>query len=249
MRCLLLICILLYVSTVGAVVAEYSASANALSGITMLSQSVGDYALSPVVGASGVCSSWHKPFGNAETSIYGFHTAFPTGSFIVATGINYLDHPDYRWQDEYICLSINHAGFAMGATQHLVYEKIAEDSWFNWNNDFAIRYMGDLYGSEIRYIRSGTEDAAWILSAQNKLSSSTTVCTAYSWRKNGEDTYAVASSVQIASPLLLQCSWQSEPARFGVGVKFIVNKLELMYGIRSHAELSLTHCLDLGVAW
>lgn len=246
---LLLSCIFLYSGVAYAVTAEYSASANTLSGITMLSQSVSDYALSPVIGTTGVCSTWHKPFSNPETSIYGLHTAFPTSNFIIASGINYLNHPDYRWQDEYLSLSINYSGFALGATQHLVYEKIATDSWYNWCNDFALRYAGDTYGSEIRYIGSGSDDAAWILSAQNKLSPSTTVCSSYTWRKNGNDCYAAASSIQIASPLLLQTSWQSDPARFGMGLKFIINKLELMYGIRSHPELNLTHNIDLGFRW
>lgn len=242
-------CILLYVFSLGAVVTEYSASANALSGITMLSQSVADYALSPVVGVAGIGSTWHQPFSSKETGIYGLHTAFPISQFLVASGINYLNHPDYRWQDEYLSLSIHQAGFALGATQHLVYEKISEDVWYNWSNDFALRYMGDVYGSEIRYIGSGTDDAAWILSAQNRLSKSTTVCSSYTWRKGSEDSYAVGSSVQIAAPLLLQTSWQSEPARFGAGLKFIIDRMELMYSIRTHAELSLSHSLDLGVAW
>ncbi|PKN72441.1 MAG: hypothetical protein CVU50_07680 [Candidatus Cloacimonetes bacterium HGW-Cloacimonetes-3] len=249
LRCLQMMCILLCVSCLGAVVIEYSASANALSGITMLSQSVGDYALSPVVGITGVCSTWHQPFSNKETAIYGLHTAFPLSKFLVASGINYLNHPDYRWQDEYLSLCINHYGFALGATQHLVYEKISNDTWYNWNNDFALRYMGDTYGSEIRYIRAGTNDAAWTLSANNRLSPSTTVCSSYTWRTEGEDSYAVGSSIQIASPLLLQSSWQSEPARFGAGLKFIINRMELMYSVRTHAELSLSHSLDLGVAW
>jgi len=239
----------LYSGFAVAITAEYSASANTLSGITMLSQSVSDFALSPVIGITGVCSTWHKPFSNPETSIYGIHSAFPTANFIIASGINYLNHSDYRWQDEYLSISIHHSGFALGATQHLVYEKIANDSWYNWNNDFALRYMGETYGSEVRYTSSGSEDAAWVLSAQNKLSPSTTVCSSYTWRKDGDDSYAAASSIQIASPLLLQTSWQSDPARFGMGLKFIINKLELMYGIRSHPELNLTHSIDLGYCW
>ena len=43
------------------VTTENSASANALSGITMLSASPADYTLSPVIGESGICFSWHQP--------------------------------------------------------------------------------------------------------------------------------------------------------------------------------------------
>lgn len=249
MRIGLVIIFLLTYGILGAVNLEGSASANALSGLTAISQSVGDYSLSPVIGLTGACSTWQKPFSQAETSIYGFHTAFRTGSFIVATGLNYLNHPDYRWQNEYLALGIYHAGFALGVSQHLEYEKIAQESWYDWKNDFALKYNGSEYGSEIRYQACGSSDAAWTLSATHRLSKAAEVCSAYTWHKQQPDSYSVASSVRIATPLLLQTSWQSEPARFGAGLKFSISKVELMYAVRTHAELSLTHCLDLGILW
>ena len=246
-HCLLLLLLLLYASLYG-VVTEYSASSNSLSGITLLSDSPADYILSPVVASTGFCSTYFKPFGNSETTIYGLHTAFVNGGFIVASGLAYLSHPDYRWQDEYLCLSFNYEGFSLGATQHLVYEKIAEDSWYNWENDFGFAYRGDEYGTEFRYIRVRGNDAAFILSASRDMGVSE-VCTSYTWRKGEEGSYAVGTSTTLAAPLQLISSWQSDPARFGAGLKFFIGNLELMYGIRTHPELNLSHSLDLVFYW
>lgn len=244
---ILLLC--LCVGVLHAKMSEVSASSNALSGITALSESVADYASSPIIGYTGLCSTWQKPFSQTELSIYGFHTAFRSGKCIIASGLNYMQHPDYRLQDEYLSLSVYHYGFALGASQHLLYDKIGAESNYDWTNDFALGYKGDDYGSEIRYQAEGSSDAAWTLSATHKLSSAAEVCSAYTWRKLNKDSYSVASSVRIASPLLLQTSWQSEPARFGAGLKFRVSGVELMYAVRTHAELDLTHSLDLGILW
>lgn len=227
---------------------EYSASANSLSGITLLSTTNADYILSPVMATTGFSSSYHKPFGDGDSSIYGLHTAFSNANFIIAGGLAYLSHPDYRWQDEYLCLSYNVGGFTLGATQHLMYEKIAENSWYNWDNDFGLAYRGDEVATELRYLRVRGDDAAFILSASRKIGVST-ICTSYTWRKSEANSYAVGTSTVLAAPLLLQSSWQSEPARFGLGLKFYIGGIDLMYGIRTHPELNLSHSLDLGYSW
>lgn len=239
----------LFITPIKAVLTEYSASANALSGLSILSGSVSDFYLSPLVNSSGICATWNKPFGNAETSVYGLHNAFYVGKIMVATGINYLNHPDYRWQDEYLSLSLNYSSLALGATQHLVYDKIGDESWFAWDNDFGLSISSKQASTELRYLRSRSADAQLILSVSQKLNEYSTVASAYTWHKGEPGTYAFASSYQIAKPLLLQCSWQSEPARFGAGMKVVAGKFALMYAVRTHSELSMSHCLDLEATW
>lgn len=240
---------IVFCASLSALITEHSASANALSGVTLLSQSVSDFYLSPVTGITGISATWYKPFGISDTSVFGLHNAFPMDKVIIASGINYLDHPDYRWQDEYLSLSLNYSSLALGATQHLVYEKIGSDTWFAWDNDFGIKLMGDTSELELRYLRCRSADASLVFSASSGLTKYSTVSSSYTWRKDNQGSYAFASSYQIASPLLLQSSWQNDPARFGVGLKVYLGSVSLMYGIRTHPELALTHCLDLEAAW
>lgn len=246
---LLLFLLLLCLAPLQALPGEYSASANALNGITMLSQSVADHAISPIIFAGGFTFSRCSPFGLSETTYYGLHNALPLGVMQVATGINYLAHPDYRWQDQYLALQLGSPTFALGATQHLFYEKIGENSWYTWDNDLAISFLQKGYGTEIRWLHLRGEDSALVLSAQTEFSSASSLCSSYTWRKNEADAYSVASSYQIADVLLLQTSWQSEPARFGIGCKFLIGSFELMYSLRTHPELDLTHSIDIGSSW
>ncbi len=241
--------LLLCLAPLSALIGEYSASANALNGITMLSQSVADHAISPIVFANGVVFSRHSPFGLGETTYYGWHNAVPTGLMQVSTGINYLAHPDYRWQDQYLSLRLGGTAFALGATQHLFYEKIGDKSWYTWDNDLALSFMQDGYGTEIRWLHLRGKDTALVLSAQTAFSDDSSLCSSYTYREDGPDCYGVASSYEIAEVLLLQTSWQSEPARFGIGCKFIIGTFELMYSLRTHPELDLTHSIDIGSLW
>lgn len=243
---LLLVCLAPVLWALGG---EYSASAAALSGVTMLSESVSDFSISPVITRCGFSASWQRPFGISDATTYGLHNAVPLAPFIMATGINYLSHPDYRWQDQYLSLELAGGGFALGATEHLIYEKIGDHSWYTWDNDLGLRWESGDYGTEIRYLHCRGADAALVLSALTDFGGGTTVCSSYTWRKDAEDSYAVATSCELVPGFLLQSSWQSEPARFGLGCKFRLDRWELMYSLRTHPELDLTHSVDLGVAW
>ncbi|HNW24534.1 MAG TPA: hypothetical protein PLE33_02240 [Candidatus Cloacimonas sp.] len=246
---LLIFTLLCRCSFLSCITTENSASANALSGITILSVSPADFSLSPVIGKSGICFSWHQPFGVKDISVYGLHSAFPIKPLLIATGIDYLAHPDYRWQDEYLALSASFSAFSIGATQHLLYEKIEDQVWFTWKSDFAIAYKEKNFAGEIRCNDISSSNKALTLSAAVTAAENTTIASAYSFLPEEKDCYALASSFAVAKPILIQCSWQSAPARFGLGLKVLTGNWNLMYAVRTHTELGLTHLVDLGYAW
>lgn len=215
----------------------------------MLSGSVSDFAISPLITGSGFSASWHRPYNIPEATIYGVHNAVVLSPLITATGISYLNHPDYRWQDQYVALSLHFSGLSMGATQHLIFERIDEEGYYTWDNDLGLSWISGGYGTELLYRHLQSDDAELQVSALTDLGGGTAVCSGYVWRKNADDCYRVGTSTELLPGFLLQSSWQSEPARFGLGCKIMVERWQLMYSLRSHPELSLTHSLDLGIAW
>lgn len=226
-----------------------SASASALNGIILLSDNPADFALSPLLGVSGFSASWQRPFGLSGTDLLGLHSAFGKGIINYATGLVYLANQNYRWQDEYLALGVNLGGLKAGATQHLIYEKIEKDSWFTWDNDFALAAESGDYATEIRYNNARSADATLTLSAASGLQKAASFCSAYTWKKGSRGSYSVASVFRVAEPLQLQCSWQSDPGRFGFGILVLVGRIKLNYAVQTHPELNLTHSLDLGSAW
>ena len=130
-----------------------------------------------------------------------------------------------------------------------IYEKIADQSWYTWDNDFALSFQNKRFGSEIRCNNIRTEERTFTLSANFNANENSSFATSYSFRPKEKDSYSLATSLSIAKPLIIQSSWQSEPARFGLGLKVLIGKVNLMYAVRTHTELDLTHIVDLGSAW
>ncbi|MDP2172217.1 MAG: hypothetical protein Q8M98_03650 [Candidatus Cloacimonadaceae bacterium] len=232
------------------IVVEESASANALGGITMLSHSVSDYALSPIIGRTGISFSYHRPFSIEDTTVYGIHNAVNFGSIVVSTGMNYLQHSDIRSQDNYLGFSLNLSNFALGYTQHLHYAKIStNDSYYEWDADVALSLWKKQYATEIRYVRMGSIDPQLHLGASTEVAPGISFAGSYVYAPHGDSSYRAASSYKVANLITFQSSWQSEPPRLGFGVKFTLGYAELMYAVRTHPELNLSHGIDLGLRW
>lgn len=244
-----LLCWLLAAS-LSAVVTEDSASSNALSGITLLSHSLSDLNLSPTIPATGAAFSYHFPYSMASCGVYSLNTATALAPFILNSGAGFLEHDDYRWQDFRLGLALHWEGVSLGYSEHLIYEKISTgDSYHTWTGDLALSFRGEEYGTEVKLLRMGTDDSELHLTAGTSFIPEIKCASTYVYAPHGEDSYRFASSYEIADICLLQVSWQNRPPRFGAGLKFRINNLEIMYGLRSHSELNLSHALDLGFSW
>ena len=117
-----LVLLLVWTSVLCARTEEYSATATALSGVTLLSDSVSDYALSPTLGITGLSSFYHRPHAHTDITVLGLHYAIQKWFLIFATGTTYIGHSDYEMHNPYLSASINLFGASIGATQHLIYD-------------------------------------------------------------------------------------------------------------------------------
>ncbi len=229
---------------------EESASANALSGITLLSDNVGDRYLSPIITATGIDFSYHYPFGDADCAVLGFHNAVRSGILNTAVGISLLNHPDYRWQDHYLSLNIGTPELAVGYTQHLLFERVGQDDpYYQWSGDVALGFQGDPYGTEIRYIRMGTSDAQLHLTASTRIASDIIVATDYVYSARYKDSVRCATSYDIGGVLRMSTSWQTEPPRFAFGIGIRMASGNITYALRTHPRLNTSHSFDIGFSW
>lgn len=249
-KAFLCLCFGLLAASLGSVITEDSASANALSGITLLSQSVSDLALSPTINKTGIAFSYHFPFSEADCGIYSLNTATRLKPFLISAGGAFLDQGDYRWQDFHLGLAFHYRELSLGYSEHLIHEKFStEHSYHTWTGNLALSYRSELYGSEIRLLHLGEEDAELHLAASSRIVEDVYGASTYVYAPHGDDSYRFATSFAIGESFLLQASWQNNPPRFGAGLKFAYRSGEIMYAIRSHTELNLSHSLDLGFNW
>lgn len=243
---LIAVFLILMALPLGAVIVETTASASALNGITALSDNVGDYAFSPVIGFTGFSSSLCNNFGSTEANIYSVALAQRLNYFYLYGGVRLQAIDGYHWQDQYMGAAIGNGDYGLGFGAHLDYNNVEE---FDWSWDAALRAEHEGYGTEIKLLRMDSPDREVHLTAITRITCQMSAASTYVWDKTGASSYRVATRVDIMDELQFISSWQSYPSRIGAGINIQINSLRLGYGIRTHEDLNLTHSFDLSFAW
>ncbi|HOY84789.1 MAG TPA: hypothetical protein PLQ80_05800 [Candidatus Syntrophosphaera sp.] len=249
MRGLILACICLVALPLGALIPQNTASANALAGITLLSQSVADFQLSPALPFTGIAASGHLPFSAPEAGTFSLSAAHKLSFLVLNAGASHSGDADYSLQDFRLGLGINLGGLSAGYAQHLILESASTGSYQSWCGDAVLAYRSPGYGYEARLLRIGREDTELHLSVSTAIVQGIEAATSYVYTPAGPDGYRLATSIEVTDNLLLQSSWQSSPNRFGAGLRFQLKGWDLMYAVRTHPDLRLSHSLDLGYSW
>lgn len=243
------LCLLLWIPAL-AVVTENSASSAALNGCVLYSDNVSDYQLSPVIGNTGISTSFVNRFGSANGNVFGIHGAENLGVLFMAAGLSFTSTEHYRWQDQYISGSLVYQGMGIGYTQHFLYEKTGNATGHNsLAADLALKAETGGYGTEIRVVRMNSPDRQIHLTTSAELYPGIKTATSYIMQKDEHGYFVTATSYEILSLLRMDFSWQSEPSRFGAGMSLQVEQIRIGYGIRSHPDLKLSHAVDIGIQW
>jgi hypothetical protein len=242
---LLLTCIPLTAS-----VGEYSAMANALSGITLLSDSVADYAISPVMAQKGLSTFYNRPFNSSELTILGLHNAVGRKNIFVGVGTTYLHHEDYVKHEPYLNLNYRFHGLGIGATGHMMYDSVkGEDGEFDFAYDLGAAYIRGDYGLELKLLRGDSADEQLAFGMKAALSPEVTTALGYVKEKNHDDYFRFGIAAELHEYVSLYGSWQNEPNRFGMGVQLNLDSWSVMYSVRTHTALDPTHAISLDIYW
>ncbi|MCB5251557.1 MAG: hypothetical protein LHW51_01110 [Candidatus Cloacimonetes bacterium] len=234
----------------GALMQESSAMANALSGLSILSESVADYSISPVMKLKGLSSFYTRPFNLSQISIFGLHNAVNINNLYVGLGNTYLYHQDYIYHNPYLNAHYCWHGFALGASSHMIYDAVdEEDGNYDWAYDLGVAYNWKDYGAELKLLRQNLSSSQLCLSLKTALSSEVNIALGYVNPNTYEDFFRIGMVAYLHEYISVIGSWQNEPNRFGTGVQLRRGKLALMYSIRTHTDLNPTHSLSLDVYW
>ena len=229
---------------------EDNASAAALAGITSLSDSPSSLTLSPLVWGNGTVFGYHLPFGDSQSQVWGFHTGSDVPLGHAGFGVNWLNHPHYQHRDYYVCYALGDESLALGYTQHLVWEGFSTgEAYLGWQSDMALGGSYNEYGAEFRWLRIGKGDAQIHISAIYQPYEHTKIASAYVYQPRGRDSFRSACTVEVAKMMTILSSWQSEPSRFGIGIRLNPGAGNITYAIRTHPELALSHFKEVGFSW
>lgn len=245
----LAICIFL-ISTLSASVVEYSPSANALNGITLLSDSVADLSLSPVLRTTGISTFYHRPFNSPEIAVMGFATAVARQHFGFAAGSSYLYHRDYAWHQPFINASFHYQGFTIGSSGHMDYDSVqSADARYRFCYDLGAGYSYSNLAAELKCLRIGSADAQIGFSLKAVHEGGVQLAANYSYEEDESGMLRIGMRTEIHEHLCVYGSWQNDPNRFGLGLRLEVQPWSLIYSIRSHPDLDLSHGIAVDIAW
>ena len=232
-----------------ATVEEFSATGNALNGITLLSDSVADMNISPLMKINGLATTYQRPFNSSEIAILGLHNSAQKDKFTFGGGIVYKHHSDYEWLNPYLNVCYEFHGLTAGATGHAMFSSIDGDSESTWTYDLGLGYTRKDYGWEAKVLRVNTSDEQYSLTMKADISKDVYTALSYVYEPDGKDFVRTGVTTELNKYLALFGSWQNEPNRFGAGARFSVDRWSLLYSLRTHPQLDLTHAISVDIYW
>jgi hypothetical protein len=229
---------------------DFSASANALSGITLLSESVADCAISPVLAASGFNSFYYRPFNTPGIAIFGINSAMNKNKLHLALGNTYLYHEDYIQHNPYLNLNFTYSSLRLGLTGHMLYDSVQDaDGEYEFSYDLGLAVFREKHSAELKVLRKGTANEQYSLSVMSSLSPEIRSAIGYVVNEMHSNFIHIGINAGLSEYLSLYSSWQNEPGRFGTGIRLNLDTWSVLYSIRTHPELDFCHAISLELDW
>ena len=249
MRCCLLLCLFL-TSALYAGPLELTPSANALNGITLLSDDPGDCYLSPCLGVAGSSSYYFRPYNTPEIKVFGFCGANTIGSFTFAAGTNYISHPDYVCHNPFLNAAVDVGVLSVGATAHMISDCVQdEDAHLDFSYDLGACFSHGDSALELKALRLGSSEKQLCFTTAGSIAEAIIPSLSYVYEPEYKDCLRFGLKTTIHPLLTLDGSWQSEPNRFGLGIGLTLDAWNLYYGLRTHPELNISQGIALTWDW
>jgi hypothetical protein len=227
-----------------------SAAGTALGGLSIISDSVADCAISPVLQTSGLSFSYHRPFSVPGINVFSVHNALSRHDLHFALGSTYLHHQDYTLHNPYLNLNYSYQGICLGATGHLLYDAIQDsDAEYSFCYDLGLGYEQQSFAAELKMLRLTHDEEEASLSLMGQLGPDLQAALGYFYSKNYQDNFRVGVNTELNQFLSLYGSWQNEDSRFGLGFKVKVESLSLIYAVRTHPKLDPSQAISLELSW
>ena len=244
-----LLIIVLMSSALFAFTLESSPSANATSGLTIISQSVLDGALSPLLSVNGWGVSYQRLYNLNSLPAYELAASLPVKSVQFSAGSGYLAHTDYRDIRPWLNLGYITGDFGLGVGVSGHFDSIqGSDSRQKYALNLAAQKQ--LFGGAVEWKSTdiGTSDLSHSLSLKSPQQEFGVLAAGCEYLQE-ELIFKTAIHAEIFRALSVAASWQNRPSRFGIGLFLKADAWKLAYSIRSHPYLNYSHAISLESCW
>ena len=256
MRWLCLFILLFFISSLTSIDLNLPVSAihNATNNLNLIYPTPASMSMNPAVCIPGLETSVTYLFSLEELPKYDLHLVFPIGNFCFHLGDSYLNHELYSENKAIFGLNYSLKSVTAGFSVRMLSSQVEGyqdagttiiDSGLKWEHGQISSAVALRNVTQSKY-EGLTLPIVYLWESCYRLSSSSRISLGLEKEDDFDFSFKFAGCYDILQMLTLISSYQFEPDRIGVGAVFNLHKFKVIYSVRSHQYIGLTHYISLG---
>ncbi len=235
---------------------DKSAIHNATSGIALIYDSPSATSINPALCNPGIETSATYLFGLKELPYYNLHSAYKIKSFGLYLGNFYLDHEFYKENILNFALNYQLSNLSCGLSLRYLSNKVE-----NYHNDSSIIFdlgltwkINNISSAlAVKNISQSTfiEEklpTVYLYESCYQVTDKSKIAVGLEKEDDFNFCFKLAARYDIFKLMSILSSYQFNPDRIGVGMVFNVFKFSIVYSVRTHQYLDLSHYISVGYA-
>ena len=237
---------------------DKSAIHNATSGIALIYDSPSATSINPAFNPAlcnpGIETAATYLFDLKELPYYNLHSAFKIKSFGLYLGDHYLDHEFYKENILNFALNYRLSNLSCGLSLRYLSNKVE-----NYHNDSSLIFdlglawkINNISSAiAVRNITQATfiEEklpTVYLWESCYQVTDKSKIAVALEKEDDFSFCFKLAARYDIFKLMSILSSYQFNPDRIGVGMVFNVSGFSVVYSVRTHQSLDLTHYISVG---
>jgi hypothetical protein len=234
-----------------------SATQNATNGLVLTNITTSVTAIQPALIKPGIETSVTYLYSLRELPYYFLHSAYQFGKLGCYFGNSHLAHDLYTENQSYLAVNYRFKDLSFGLQTRYLYNKVANYSTLSkLLYDAGISYSFAKYtlAFAVKNLTQSTNygmdlPSFFVWEANYSIHDRASLSVGIEKQIHYDFLYRLAAYYQIVPFFSLLTSYQYAPQRIGAGAVINYDKWNVVYSIRTHQHLDLTHFISLGYAF
>jgi hypothetical protein len=230
-----------------------SAVHNATNNLNLIYPTPSSMSMNPAICSPGIETSTTYLFNLEELPKYDFHLVFPFGNCSFHLGDSYLDHEFYKENIAVVGFNYSSHYLTAGFNMRLLNSKVENyketgstivDGGLKWSNSNISSALAIRNITQSKYA-GNTLPIVYLWESCYQITKSSRISFGLEKENEFDFSFKFAGRYDIMQTLSLISSYQFEPNRIGIGAVFNLFNFNLVYSVRTHQYLNLTHYISL----
>ncbi len=228
-----------------------SAALNSANSLLLLQDSPSNQKICPAIISNSVETSYLELYSDKDLCFYSLDIGKQFKFMNFGLGISSLNHPIYKENTANFAISKKILMIHFGTSFSYISTKINSKEEKSSSLSFGIKTEQNNWASQfsinkISLLKSDDKEMEINLENSYKITKNTKISVGLFKENSFDFSFRIGLAQEFSKYLTLISSYQYLPDRFGMGMTFHLQKIYIIYGIRTHQELDLTHALSIG---